>query len=75
MFEMLTGKLRSPVRTGREVALQIVQAHAPLPSSANKSLPIELDPIVARALSKSLDQRYESAVTLAAELRSVGANP
>jgi hypothetical protein len=55
------------------VALQIVQTKAALPSSVNKSLPIELDPIVARALAKSLDQRYESAVTLAAELRSVGA--
>jgi len=55
------------------VERQIVQALAPLPSSANKSLPIELDPIVAKALAKSLDQRYESAVTLAAELRSVGA--
>ena len=73
MFEMLTGKLPFAGANRPEVALQIVQAPAPLPSSVNKSLPIELDPIVARALSKSLDQRYESAVTLAAELRSVGA--
>ena len=73
MFEMLTGKLPFAGANRPEVALQIVQAQAPLPSSVNKSLPVELDPIVARALSKGLDQRYESAVTLAAELRSVGA--
>jgi len=73
MFEMLTGKPPFGGANRTEVAQQIVQAPAPLPSSTNKSLPIELDPIVARALSKSLDERYESAVTLAAELRSVGA--
>ena len=50
-----------------------MQATAPVPSSVNRSLPPELDPIVARALAKSLDDRYESAATMAAELRSVGA--
>jgi serine/threonine protein kinase len=73
MFEMLTGKLPFSGPTRAAVALQIVQAHAPSPSSVNKSLPAELDPIVNKALAKSLDQRYESAVTMAAELRSVGA--
>jgi len=73
MFEMLTGKPPFGGATRSEVAQQIVQAQAPLPSSVNRSLPIELDPIVARALSKTLDQRYDSAATLAAELRSVGA--
>ena len=73
MFEMLTGRLPFAGANRPEVALQIVQAQAPLPSSVNKSLPIELDAIVAKALAKSLDQRYESAATLAAELRSVGA--
>jgi serine/threonine protein kinase len=73
MFEMLTGKLPFSGANSSEVALQIVQAPAPRPSSVNRSLPVELDPIVAKALEKSLVQRYESAVTLAAELRSVGA--
>jgi serine/threonine protein kinase len=73
MFEMLTGKLPFAGATRSAIALQVVQAPAPLPSSINKALPAELDPIVAKALSKSLDQRYESAVTMAAELRSVGA--
>jgi len=36
-------------------------------------LPPEVDPIVMKALAKSLDQRYESAATVAAELRSVAA--
>ena len=42
-----------------------------MPSAVNRSLPREIDPIVARALGKS--GGYESAATLAAELRAVGA--
>jgi eukaryotic-like serine/threonine-protein kinase len=73
LFEMLTGKLPFSGATPTALALQIVQAQHPLPSSVNRSLPVELDPIVNKALAKSLDHRYESAVTLSAELRSVGA--
>ena len=72
-FEMLTGRLPFSGTTSTALALQIVQVSAPVPSSVNRSLPAELDAIVAKAMSKSLEQRYESAVTLAAELRSVGA--
>src|SRR5471032_2331099 len=73
IFEMLTGRLPFSGTTSTALALQIVQAAAPVPSTVNASLPAELDPIVAKAMAKSLDQRYDSAVTLAAELRSVGA--
>ena len=71
LFEMLTGRLPFTGATSTALALQIVQAPAPVPSSVNPSVPRELDVIVAKALSKSIDQRYESAATLAAELRSV----
>jgi len=73
MFEMLTGKPPFTGATRSAVALQIVQAPAPAPSSLNRESPVDLDPMVAKALAKSLDQRYESAVTMAAEVRSVGA--
>jgi serine/threonine protein kinase len=73
MFEMLTGKLPFSGATPTALTLQIVQAPAPVPSSVNRSLPVELDVIVNKALAKSLDQRYESSVTLAADLRSVAA--
>ena len=73
MFEMLTGTLPFTGTSSTALALQIVQAPAPVPSAVNKALPSEFDPIVAKAMSKSLEQRYESIVTLAAELRSVGA--
>jgi serine/threonine protein kinase len=73
MFEMLTGKLPFSGPSPAALTQQIVQAEAPVPSSVNRSLPHELDGIVSRALAKSVDQRYESTVTLAAELRSVAA--
>ena len=73
LFEMLTGKLPFTGATPSAVSLQVVQAPAPPPSSLNASVPPEADAIIARALAKSLDQRYESAITMAAELRSVAA--
>ena len=57
LFEMLTGSAPVP--------------GAGVPSAINRSLPREIDPIVAKALGKS--GGYESAATLAAELRAVGA--
>ena len=57
LFEMLTGGVPSP--------------GAGVPSAVNRALPREIDPIVAKALGRS--GGYESAATLAAELRSVGA--
>jgi serine/threonine protein kinase len=57
LFEMLTGVVPS---TG-----------AAIPSAINRSLPREIDPIVAKASSRV--GGYEAAATLAAELRAVGA--
>jgi serine/threonine protein kinase len=66
MFEMLTGRL--PFDAPAAAA-----APAPVPSSVNRALPPELDPIVTRALAANAADRYASAATMAAELRSVGA--
>lgn len=73
LFEMLTGKLPFTGATSTQLALRIVQATPPAPSVVERTLPQDVDPIVAKALGKSFGQRYESAATLAAELRSVAA--
>jgi len=73
LFEMLTG--RPPFASADALPLRIVQAPAPAPSSLNPEVPLELDPIVQHALAKSIDHRYESTATLAAELRAVAAIP
>jgi TolB-like protein len=72
LFEMLTGQLPFAGATSTALALQIVQAPAPAPSAVNPSLPKDVDAVVARALAKSLDGRYESAATFAAALRALG---
>jgi serine/threonine protein kinase len=58
LFEMLTGRQR-----GQGLA----------PSSVNKAVPPELDRIVGRMLAANVDNRYQSAATVAAELRSIAA--
>jgi len=73
LFEMLTGKLPFTGATPSAISVQIVQAPAPKPSSLNREVPPEVDDVVGKALAKSFDHRYESAATLAAELRSVAA--
>jgi serine/threonine-protein kinase len=58
LFEMLTGRQRGQGRA---------------PSSLNKNVPPELDRIVGRMLASNIDNRYQSAATVAAELRSIAA--
>ena len=43
------------------------------PSSLNKNVPPELDRIVGKMLASNIDHRYQSAATVAAELRSIAA--
>jgi len=73
LFEMLTGRLPFTGSTPTALALQIVRADAPPPTAVNPSLPREFDAVVAKALAKSFDARYQSAATFGAELRSIGA--
>ena len=73
LFEMLTGKPPFAVETPGTIPLQIMRTTVPGPSAGDHTLPAEIDPIVAKMLAKSLDARYASAATVAAELRSVAA--
>lgn len=60
LYEMLT--TRRPSHKG-----------AAAPSASNAHVPKELDDIVLRAVAPNPDSRFQSAVTLAAELRSIAA--
>lgn len=73
LFEMLTGKAAFGGSGAADTLVRIVQAVAPAPSTINTALPRELDPVIAKAMAKSLDARYEAAASLAGELRSVAA--
>lgn len=73
VYEMLTGQ--HPFRrAAAEATVVAIITIVPLPpSSANPDVPAELDAVVLRALSKDIDARQQSAASLSAELRSVGA--
>lgn len=71
LFELLTGKPPVNVLTSGGMPGRV--GPAPAPSSVNRSLPAEIDGVVAKALAQNVDQRYQSAATLAAELRVVAA--
>lgn len=73
LFEMLVGRVPFSGPTASALTLQVVQARAPAPSMLNRAVPHELDAIVRKALAKSLDERYEAAATMAAELRATQA--
>jgi serine/threonine protein kinase len=71
LFEMLTGREPFKASTAAELTQEIVYGPLAAPSSLVASLPPEIDPIVERMLAKRPADRYESAATVAAELRSV----
>jgi serine/threonine protein kinase len=73
LFEMLAGSPPFAGATANALAVQILQAQPHTLSALDRTLPAELDAIVVKMLAKSLDQRYEAAATVAAELRSVAA--
>ena len=72
LFEMLTGRPPFEVRTADATQEQIANT-PPAPSTVKSTVPRELDRIVARALANDPDRRYDSAATLAADLREVAA--
>jgi serine/threonine protein kinase len=73
LFEMLTGRVPFMTAAATEITQEAVHGPLAAPTTLNKSLPPEIDSIVERMLAKSPADRYESAATVAAELRSVGA--
>jgi len=72
LYEVLTGK---PPFTGEDInsmMFQILNLTPPAPSAVNPQVPPMLDGIVAKALAKSPDERYQDARAFAAELRKCG---
>ena len=69
LYEMLTGK---PAFTGEDVTsvmFQILNVVPPPPSSINPGVPAVLDFIVAKAIAKTAEDRYQDASDFARDLR------
>jgi tetratricopeptide (TPR) repeat protein/predicted Ser/Thr protein kinase len=71
LYEMLTGRL--PFRGDRDQAvIHAILNDEPVPITALRTgVPIELDRIVAKAMAKRLDERYQHVDDLIADLRSL----
>ena len=73
LFEMLTGRAPFAERAASATVVRIAPEAPAAPSSLNPDVPLELDAILLRALANRLDDRYQSAASFAAELRSAAA--
>ena len=72
-YELVTGRNPFAAATASDTIVNVIQGPIPPPSQANPAVPKDLDAVIARALTRDLGQRQQSAAALAAELRSVAA--
>lgn len=70
LYEMLTGKAPFLGENVNAIMYQTLNVIPPPPSVANAAVPDMLNFIVAKALAKSLDDRYQSARDMANDLRA-----
>lgn len=71
LYEMLTGRTAFTGATPQDTVLSVISYHPPAASSVNSEVVPELDGVLARALSKDISQRHQSAASFASELRGV----
>ena len=68
LYELLTGRPPFVGDSPVSVAYQHVREQAPPPSSLDSELPADVDAIVMKALTKSLEDRYQSASAMRADI-------
>lgn len=73
VYEMLTGRTPFAGTTAADTVINVTARVPTPPTGVAVELPKELDTTLGRALAKNLDSRQESAVSFAAELRSIAA--
>ena len=70
LFEMLTGRVPFPDADSVSVARAHLTDFAPPPSQLNPKVPLKVDMVVERALSKNPAARYTTAAAFASDLES-----
>ncbi len=71
LYEMLTGEMPFDGDTPVNVAIKQIQSAAKRPRSINRSIPAGLEQIVMRAMMKTPDKRYASAIDMITDLKKV----
>jgi serine/threonine-protein kinase len=69
LYEMLTGEAPFQADSIHGIMFQIMQFTPPAPSARNPLLPAVVDLIVAKALNKGVEERYQDAREFARDLR------
>jgi serine/threonine protein kinase len=69
LYEMLTGEAPFQADSIHGIMFQIMQFTPPAPSARNPLLPAVVDLIVAKALNKAVEERYQDARDFARDLR------
>lgn len=60
MYQLLTGQLPFQASTSYNIVFQIINTEPTPPSVLRKKIPVVLDTIVARAMSKRIEDRYQT---------------
>ena len=73
LFEMLTGQtpFGHPPCADHVLLERIIRAPAPVPSQLNPQSPPAFDAVVARALAKKIEDRFQTSAQFAAHLRAI----
>ena len=71
LYEMLTGQLPFKGDVEAAVAYAVVNTEPEPPTALRSGLPLELDPIVDKALAKDPEQRYQHVEDMLVDLRAV----
>src|SRR5262245_58275520 len=69
LYEMATGTLPFPGKTPVAIFEELLTRNPPAPSTVNATIPAEFDRIVAKALEKDRDIRYQTAADLGSDLK------
>ncbi len=75
MYEMLTGKLPFDADSAVSVALMQLQTTAMRPRQINPDIPSGLEEITVKAMQKTPDSRYHSAVEMLSDIERFRLNP
>jgi len=70
-YEMLTGRNPFLAAAAADTVMNVIRKPIPLASDANSGVPAEVDGIIARALSRDIEERHQNAASFAAGLRTI----
>ena len=71
LYECVTGRPAFPGSKASDVRSKVIRDNPPAPSRVNSDVPAALDKVTLRALAKGVEDRYQTAEELAADLRQV----